>query len=232
MFNPRKAISAAAITFAMTLGAMAQGAAAPARTNPASVPAPNMATAPVKVGVIYFEAAIANTNEGIRDLDTLQKKFEPTQTELKKLNDEIENLKKNLTAQQDKLSDDAKATQLRNIENKQKALQRQYEDAQNDFQNQRNEIFQRIGPKMYDLMTKYATDNQLAMILNVDPNNQQSPILWAAEQVNVTKPIIDMYNAQSAVPAPAANAPSANRPATTAPAKRPAPTTPKPTGNQ
>lgn len=218
MLNPRKALSAAAVTFALTLGAFAQ--AAPA-TNPAT-PAANPANAPVRVGVIYFEAAIANTNEGIRDLDSLQKKFEPKQTELKNLNDEVENLKKQLTAQQDKLSDDAKAAQLRTIEQKQKNLQRLYEDAQNDFQAQRNEVFQRIGPKLYELMTKYATDNKLAMILNVNPNDQQSPILWAAEQVNVTKPIIDMYNAQSSVPAPAANAPSATRPPTTA--KKPAPT--------
>jgi outer membrane protein len=229
MFNPRKAISAAAITFALTLGAMAQ-AAAPAGTN-AAAPA-NTGAAPVKIGVIYFEAAIANTNEGIRDLDSLQKKFEPKQNELKGLNDEVENLKKNLTAQQDKLSDEAKAAQLRSIEQKQKNLQRLYEDAQAEFQNQRNEVFQRIGPKMYELMTKFATDNKLAMILNVNPNDQQSPILWAAEQVNVTKPIIDMYNAQSAVPAPAANAPSATRPATSGPARKPATTTPKPTGNQ
>lgn len=219
MFNPRKAFSAAAITLVMTLGAFGQAAAAPAGT---AAPAAS-AAAPVKIGVIYFEAAIANTNEGIRDLDVLQKRFEPKQTELKNLNDEVENLKKNLSAQQDKLSDDAKSTQLRTIEQKQKNLQRLYEDAQNDFQAQRNEVFQRIGPKMYELMTKFATDNKLAMILNVNPNDQQSPILWAAEQVNVTKPIIDMYNAQSAVPAPAANAPSANRPPTTG-AKKPATT--------
>lgn len=217
MLNPRKALSAAAVTFALTLGAFAQGAA-PATTS-ATAPA-NTANVPVRIGVIYFEAAIANTNEGIRDLDVLQKKFEPKQTELKNLNDEVENLKKQLTAQQDKLTDEAKNQQLRAIEQKQKNLQRQYEDAQNDFQAQRNEVFQRIGPKMFDLMAKYATDNKLAMIMNVNPNDPQGAILWAAEQVNVTKPIIDMYNAQSAVPAPAANAPSATRPATT-PAKRP-----------
>ena len=219
MLNPRKAITAAAVTFALTLGAFAQGAA-PATTS-AAAPATTAANVPVRIGVIYFEAAIANTNEGIRDLDALQKKFEPKQTELKNLNDEVENLKKQLSAQQDKLSDEAKNAQLRTIEQKSKNLQRLYEDTQNDFQAQRNEIFQRIGPKMFDLMAKYATDNKLAMIMNVNPNDPQGAILWAAEQVNVTKPIIDLYNSQSAVPAPAANAPSSARPANPA-AKKPA----------
>src|SRR5580704_18395355 len=91
--------------------------------------APSPTTA--KVGIVNIQEAIANTNEGKKELDALQQKFSPKQAELKTLNDEVENLKKQLQAQGDKLSDDERANRVKTVENKQKALQRTYEDAQN-----------------------------------------------------------------------------------------------------
>lgn len=214
-----------ALAAVLSVGALAQtGAAA---TPAPSVPAPS-AAAP-KIGIINMQQAILASNEGRRDFESLQKKFEPKQTELKGMNDEVEGLKKQLNTQGDKLNDEARANLVKTIESKQKSLQRSLEDAQGDFQSQQNDILNRVGQKMMEVLDKYAKDNGYTMILDV--SNPQSPVLWAGASSDVTKAIVDAYNTQSGVAAPAATSrpsasakpaigtkPATSKPATTTPA--------------
>jgi len=205
-----------------TSAAPAAPAAQPAQpaVNPASI-------GPSKIGIIDMQAAIAANNEGRRDLEALQKKFEPRQTQLQNLNKEIEDLRNQLKTQGDKLNEETRANLVKQIETKNKTLQRDGEDAQNDYQQQQNEIAQRILGKLGPVIDKYAKENGFSLILDASNPWPQSPLLWAGQQINITQTIITTYNAQSGVPAPpAATKPStaANRPAT-APAK---PATPAP----
>ena len=225
-----KIFSTLSIAVLLAAGAFAQAAdsgAAPAAATAAN----SIVAAPNKVGIINIQAAIANTNEGQRDLDALQKKFEPKQIELKSLNDEVDNLKKQLAAQETKLAEDEKTRRVQAIESKQKTLQRELDDAQQEYQNQSNEIAQRIGTKLMQTVNTYATQNGFAVVL--DYSAQQSSVLWAAQTVDITKPVIEAYNVVSGVPAPAArpagSAPSAPAPTTHRPAATTSPATPKPT---
>src|SRR5215813_6350073 len=204
-------------------------AATAADTNNATA-ASNVAM-PTKIGIINIQGAIVSTNEGQRDFNALQKKFEPKQVELKSANDEIEGLKKQLATAEGKLSDDERGKRVQSIESKQKILQRNFEDAQNEFQQQQNEVAQRIGTKLMEVLDKYAKANNLAMVIDI--SSQGSPVLWASQAVDITKPVIDAYNAQSGVPAPAAkpaatgaaavpSAPRPNTPGATVPPRRPA----------
>lgn len=172
-------------------------------------PAPDATGSSAKVGVINIQEAILSTNEGKRDLEALEKKFDPTRTELQSLQKEVDDLKKQLSTQGDKLNDDAKAKLAKDIDAKQKSLQRKLEDAQQDFQSQQGDIVNRIGTKLMEVVDKYAKANGYAAIFDV--SNPQSPVLWAAQSNVVTKEIADAYNAQSNIPAPAASpaAPSA-----------------------
>src|SRR5262249_5470937 len=226
----RKIVSTVGCCLLISAASLAQtSTAAAANTAPAgAVGAANVA-APVKIGIINIQGAIVNTNEGLRDFESLQKKFEPKQTELKTQNDEIEGLKKQLSASTDKLSEDERGKRVQAIENKQKVFQRNYEDFQNDVQQQQNELAQRIGTKLMEVLDKYAKANNLAMVIDV--SSQSSPVLWASSAVDITKPVVDAYNAESGVPAPprpaAATSPAA-RPSAAPPAapKKPAPTAP------
>lgn len=222
--NIRKTLLFTMVAAGLSVGAAAQSGTAAGTAAPAS--SVNVS----KIGVINIQGAIVNTNEGQRDFAALTKKFEPTQAKLKALNDEIEADKKTLQAQQDKLNDEERARKVRDIEAKQKNLQRQLDDAQTDFQTQQSELGNRIAGKMIEIIDKYAKANNLAMIIDV--SGQQSPVLWAAEQVNITPAIVAAYNTASGVPAQqTTNAPSAvkpsgvSRPAAT-PAKKPSTTTP------
>ena len=218
----RKIVSTLSVAALLSAGAVAQTAA----TNAAPSTGTNSVIAgPNKLAIINIQAAIANTNEGQRDLDALQKKFEPKQIELKSLSDEVDNLKKQLAAQTDKLNDDERNKRVQAIESKQKTLQRDLEDAQNEYQTQSNEIAQRIGGKLMQSLDSYAKQNGYA-----DVSSQQSPVLWAAQSVDITKPVIDAYNVVSGVAAPAAKpATSAPSASTTIPRRTtPPPAAPKP----
>lgn len=179
------------------------GLAISATAAPQATSTPATSATPVKVGIVAIQQAIANTNEGKKDLDDLQQRFAPKQAELKRLNDEIDNLKKQLQAQGDKLSEDARSTQVRAIETKQKALQRNLDDAQGEYQQAQQEIFNRVGGKMAKVLETYAVKNGYGVILDV--SSPQTPVLYASDTTNITKEIVDAYNAQSGA-APAAKA--------------------------
>ena len=214
----------ASLGAAQTAANSAPSTASPAASASSSA-AESASPGPAKIGIVNIQDAIVATNEGKKEFDTLQTKFAPKQSELKALNDEVEKMKSTYEAQKDKLSPDASATQVRAIDAKQKSLQRNYEDAQNEFQQAEQEVVNRIGGKMLEVMQKYAKAHGYSMILDV--SNPQTPVLYASEGSNITKELVDAYNAESPVapPAPAAKtstAPSAPRPATpTATPKKP-----------
>ena len=171
-----------------------------------------------KVGIINMQTAIVATNEGQRDFDGLAKKFEPKRTELKNLSDELDSLKKQLDTQGSKLNDDARADLVKKIEAKQKSLTRSSEDAQSDLQAQQNEIAAKIVQKMVPVVQKYAKENNLGLILDATRVWPEGELIWATESVDLTKNVVDAYNAQSDVPAPAKPAAAAPKPATPKPA--------------
>jgi len=221
------ALSAAALAQAGT-----SDSALPAAPSAAGTTADTAATGGNKVGTINIEQAIFASNEGQRDFEALSKKLEPKQSELKNQNDEVENLKKQLNTGGDKLSEDARQTLLKQIEQKQKSLERSVQDARDDAQNQQNEIAQRILQKMAPIIVKYAGDKGFGVIMDTSNPWPQGPVLWAGPSVDITKAIVDAYNVQSGVPAPAR--PATSKPATGTPATRPAaPATTRPsTGTQ
>ena len=157
--------------------------------------------------------AVAQTNEGQRNFADLQKKYEPKRAQLKGLSDEVDNLTKQLQTQGDKLSDAERATRAKTIDDKKKQLEREAEDAQNDFQQEMQELYNGLASKVYDVLASYAQQHGYTLVLDVA--QQQNPVLYATESTNITKAIIDAYNVKSGVPAPPA------QPAGLAPAPAP-----------
>jgi outer membrane protein len=188
-----------ALVLALALGAPLSSLAQPAAGSPDS-----------KVAIVNIQQAIANTNEGKKELEALQQKYSPKQAALQAQNDEVENLKKQLETQGPKLSDEERNNRIKVATDKQKALQRNYEDFQNEVQQSEQEVLSRLGKKMLDVMEKYAKDNGYAMVLDV--SNPQTPVLYASPTTNITKDLVDAYNSASPVAAPAAK-PAASNPA-------------------
>jgi outer membrane protein len=233
-----------AVVIGLSIFAAAQ--AAPAAGAPAAAPPDSPSAAAVaaakfngtKIGVLAVEEAIGACNEGQRDLEGLKKKFEPKESELKGMNDEIDSLKKQLSAQQDKLNDESREKLVKQIETKQKSFDRAAADAKEDFQNQAGEIENRILTKMVPVIQKYVVDNGYGLLIDTSQTWPRGPVILAGPAMDITPQVVEAYNVQSGVPAPAPSTAPKSSPSSTAPkpAPKPAPakstapasTTPKP----
>jgi outer membrane protein len=160
------------------------------------------AAPPAKIAVVAFQAAVGQTNEFQRNFADLQKKYEPKESQLKTLNEEIESLKKQLQTQGASLSEAERTTRTKAIDDKEKKLKRSAEDAQADFKNEMQQMFNGVAGKVFDVLSSYSREQGYTLVLDV--SQQQTPVLYAVESTNITKPVIDAYNVKSGVPAPPA----------------------------
>lgn len=162
-------------------------------------------------------------NEGRRDFEAAEKKFEPRAKELQALQKEIEDLNKTRSAQGDKLNQEALANLEKQISAKTTQYQRLGQDLQAEAQQQQQEIFQRIYPKVMKTLDEYSKAQGFTLVL--DYGVLQQGVTWANPAIDITEAVVNHYNAASGVPAPAtpAAAPKTPRPATPGAAKPPAP---------
>ncbi len=201
---------ASVLVVGLGLSAMAQAAAAPRATAPADTTSAATPTGTTRVAVINFQAAVFQTNEGRRNIAEIQKKFDPKRAQLKAESDEIDTLKKQLQAAGDKLSDTERESRTQAIDEKEKSLQRDGEDASSDYQQEMGQAYQQLAEKVYGVLQSYAAQNGFGVVLDESASQQQAPtVLWRADATDITKAVIDAYNVKSGVPAPAPDVPSA-----------------------
>jgi outer membrane protein len=181
----------------LMLGAAAQ--TKPAAPAPAAPAAP---AGPSKIAVIAFQVAVAKTNEGQRNFADLQKKYLPRENQLKAQDTEVQSLTKQLQAQGASLSDAARASQARTIDEKKKKLDRDADDLRTAGAQDANEMYNTLASKVYDVLATYAQQQGYTLVLDV--SQQQNPILFALPAADITQAVVDAYNVKSGVPAPPA----------------------------
>jgi len=177
-----------------------------------------------KVGVISVQIAIQSTAEGKQSAGELQSRFAPRQTELDNLRKQIEDLQTRLRTTSNTLSDEEKARLAREGDQLTRTYQRKQQDSQDDFNEAEREIVDRIGRKMIDILDKYSKENGYSIIL--DTSAQNTPVIYAANTIDVTQDIIKLYDQSYPVKSSAAARPPAAKPATPKPApaqQQPAP---------
>jgi len=87
------------------------------------------------------------------------------------------------------------------------------------------DMYQQLAQKVYAVLDAYVTQNKFTLVLDTS-NQQNSSVLWFTPSTDISKAIVDAYNAKSGVAAPAASAaPSAPRPSTAPRTTRPSTTT-------
>ena len=194
------------------LGGAAAAQASPAATDTTSTAAAAGAT---KIAVINFNGVVQQTNEFQRDIADLQKKYQPRVEELQKLNTTIESEKKELQDGGAKVADADRQAKLHDIDDKTKDLQRKGEDLRNDEQEAGQQTFQQVGQKVFDVMTDYAKSHGYNLVLDQGEQGGGG-VAWAADNVNISKEVLEAYNAKAGIPAPVGgpSVPSAPSPRT------------------
>jgi outer membrane protein len=148
-----------------------------------------------KVGVININAAIASTAEGKKAIADLQQKYQPRQQELERLQGEIQKIQGQLSSNSPTLSDDEQRRLTRDLEDKQKILKRSTDDAQTDFNTDRDEAIRRIGQKMVRVIQEYAPQNGIVLVID----GIQVPIYYASKDLDITEAIVKRYDAANPV---------------------------------
>lgn len=154
-----------------------------------------------KVGVINIQSAIVSTKDGQKAASSIQARFNPKKAELDKRQADIGHLQEQLNRGRSTLSEEARQTLVREIDQKTKSLSRDTEDARAELDQEQQRIMNELGGRMMAVIGKYANDNGFTLVLDV--SNPQTPIVYASSTIEITKDIIDLYdkNAPSATSA-------------------------------
>ncbi len=168
----------------VSLGLMACPLLAAAQTSTTSAPGE-------KIAVINMQDAIIQTAEGKKAMQDLQNKYRPRQQEAQKQQQEIQQLEDQLQKQMTTLSEEEQRSMSREIQEKQKILRRLSEDAQSDFQYDRDNMMRKIGQKMINVIDQYASKAGYTLVID----GGQVPVYYAAKGVDITPEIVKAFNA-------------------------------------
>ncbi len=205
------ALAAGLATSTLAAPLVAQTAPAAHQAAPAEHAAAPEAI-PAKVAVIAFEQAVVATNEGQRALAEVGKKYEPKKATIDAQSKEVDSLKQQLQALPATTPDEERATRLKTIDTKEKALQRDAEDATNAYQADMQEAYGKIAQKVGAEAVKYVQEHGFTLLMNVGGGQQTpNPVLWFAQTTDITQAVVNAYNVSSGVAAPPPSAPTPAR---------------------
>jgi outer membrane protein len=202
--NSRNMIRVAVLGVACLLGSAAVRAQSPAGS-----------AASGKIGIINVRQAIVTTSEGKQASAELQSQFASRQNELESMNKQISDLRNRLDAGKNTLSDEEKVRLTQQGQRLTQQLDRKNNELQEDVNAAQADVVDRIGRKMMDVLDRYSRENGFVAVF--DSSAQNSPILFASTNIDITQEIIKLYD--QAYPLKGAAG---------APATKPAATTPKP----
>jgi outer membrane protein len=177
-------------------------------------------TSSPKIGVMNVLRAIVECSEGKQANEEFQKKFEAKRDELSRKQKEVETLQQQLKSQAATLNEDARAGLTKSIEAKSTDLQRSQEDAEKEFNELRNQIFNRIGSKLAPLVQQYAKEKNFTLVF--DSSSQTTQLTYVDPATDITDDVVKRYDAMqvSSSSAPAAK-PATASPPPKAPAVKP-----------
>jgi outer membrane protein len=170
-----------------------------------------------RVAIISIQEAVSRTQEGQKLANDLQVKYKPTQDKLQKQRNDIATLRDQLNKGANTMSDEAKRDLIRQVQTKERDLQRDTEDAQTDFNAELQQFQQAMLNKVIAVTDKFAKEKGFSLVLDI--SSPQSPVFYAVNEINITNDVIKLYDQEYPVGAQAAPAGAATK----APAAKPQP---------
>ncbi len=169
-----------------------------------------------KIAVVDMQGAILQTKEGQKASAELKAKFGPKEEEFNKRGAALAVKQEQYRKTANTMSEEARAAADREVALASRNLQHDADDAKADFQAEENKLLGGIMSRMQTVLTRYANDNQITMIVDISaqPNN----LLFADQSANITTPVIALYDKSDTgapvltAPAPAVKAPTPQAP--------------------
>jgi Skp family chaperone for outer membrane proteins len=181
-----------------------------AQTRP-STPAGPAATAPQnvvipesKIALIYSDAFL-DAKTGIAKfsslMTTLNREFQPRQTELNQLQTQIQQLDDDIKKTSAVADPKTIQTKIDSLEQKKKEYQRKGEDAEAAYKRRQQEIFAPLQDDIGRALEAYAKQRGINVIID----GSRIPLVYAAETIDITRSFINEFNSKN--PATASVAP-------------------------
>jgi outer membrane protein len=152
----------------------------------AFVPLAGIASAQLKVAVVNSQQALLDCDEMKKASTDLEKKFKPKQEEILKLQNEIQAIEQQLSS--NKLTPQAAAEAQAQGQRKQRDATRLSDDAQQEFERDRQDILGKAGAKIQDIVKKLATDKGYDLVLDT------SQTIFSKPALDITADVLAAYN--------------------------------------
>ncbi|MFZ0641071.1 MAG: OmpH family outer membrane protein [Candidatus Acidiferrales bacterium] len=170
-----------------------------------------------KVAVISLQEAIAATAEGKQVSQQLAAQFAPRMTELQNIQKQLTDIQQRLQAGANTLSAEEQARLQRQGSELQRRGQRESQDLQDDRTDASQDAINHIGQRMMPILNKYAKQNGYGVV--IDDSAQNTPVVYFADQIDITQQIVKLYDDAYPVK-PAAAPPAAAHPGTPKPPQK------------
>ncbi len=144
--------------------------------------------AQVKVAIVDFNQAVLGTAEIKKAQAELEARFKPRQDSLLKLQGELQQIQSQMQTMAGKLTPQAENDLRVNGQRKEREYQRLGEDLQADVDRDRNDILQRTGRQLRDVVSKVATAKELDVV--IDSGNT----LYFKNALDITPEVVAAYD--------------------------------------
>jgi Skp family chaperone for outer membrane proteins len=168
-----------------------------AQTRPGAAGAPATGTLPEsKIALIYSDAFLdAKTGIGRFNtlVTTLNREFQPRQTELQTLQQKIQALTDDITKTAPVADPKTTQTKQDQLDQLKKDFQRKGEDAQAAYNKRRTEMFQPLQDDIGKALEAYAKQRNINVIID----GSQVPLVYAADSIDITRAFINEFNSKN-----------------------------------
>ncbi|MGH9967208.1 MAG: OmpH family outer membrane protein [Pyrinomonadaceae bacterium] len=163
---------------------------------PAATPQSSAALPESKIALIYSDAFM-DPKTGIARfntlLTTLTREFQPRQTELQQLQQKAQQLNDEIEKTKSVAEPRALQQKVDQLETMNKDLQRKREDAQAAYNKRQKEIFSPLQEDIGKALEAFAKQRGISVIID----GSQVPLVYAAENVDVTRAFINDFNSKN-----------------------------------
>jgi Skp family chaperone for outer membrane proteins len=185
---------------AVALLAVAVSASAQQRNPPPAAAAPatqaSVAVPDSKMAMIYSDAFM-DPKTGIAKfntlLTTLNREFQPRQSDLQNLQTRINTLTKEINDTQSVADPNALRTKRDQLEQLNTELKRKAEDAEAAYTKRRQDIFMPLQQDIGKALETFAKARGITVIVD----GSQVPVIYAADSIDITRAFINEFNSKN-----------------------------------
>ena len=204
--NIKHLLVAAVITLALSTSVFAQPKpGAPSTQQPAATsPTQSTGTVPESKIALIYSNLFLDPKTGIAKfsmlVNTLNREFQPRQTELSQLQQRVQTAQDEINkiqAASSVVNQKSLQSKMDALEQMKKDYQRKGEDAEAAYQKRQGEIFAPLQEDIEKALEAYAKQRGINVIIDAS----RVPLVYAADSIDITRPFIADFNSKNPVTA-------------------------------